>query len=128
MPKEATSIKPDRGQHKPPAPKGTQAKAVDTESFAGRCLQVQWDNMRTNHLLDWLDQNPDDCNRLFSDLTAAAKEQNHCKVTTKGSKNHYYLALAKAVFDCKEEDIKMRAWYLKEPTKFSSSLSSYLNR
>jgi len=98
------------------------------ESFAGRCLQVEWNNTRTDHLLDWLDQNPDDRNRLFSDSTTAAKEQNRHKVTAKGSKNRYYLALAKAVFDCKEEDIEMRAWYLKEPAKFSSSLSSYLNR
>jgi len=128
MPKEATSMKPRKAQHKPPAPKGTQAKAVDMESFAGRRLQVEWNNTRTDRLLDWLDQNPDDRNRLFSDSTTAAKEQNRRKVTAKGSKNCYYLALAKAVFDCKEEDIEMQAWYLKEPAKFSSSLSSYLNR
>jgi len=121
-------MKPHRAQRKPLAPKGTQAKAVDTESFAGRRLQVEWNNMRTNCLLDWLDQNPDDHNCLFSDSTTAAKEQNHHKVTAKGSKNCYYLALAKAVFDWKEEDIEMWVWYLKEPAKFSSSLSSYLNR
>jgi len=90
-------MKPRKAQRKPLAPKGTQAKAVDMESFAGRHLQVEWNNTRTDRLLDWLDQNPDDRNCLFSDSTTAAKEQNHRKVTAKGSKNHYYLALANGV-------------------------------
>ena len=126
MPKDPTGVKSRRAQRKPPAPKEAPSKAVD--SFAGRRLQVEWDNPRTNRLLDWLDQNPDDHDRLFSNSTAAAKEENRRKVTAKGTKNYYYLALAKAVFDCEEEDVEMCAWYRKEPAKFSASLTNYLNR
>jgi hypothetical protein len=51
MPKDPTGMKSHWAQRKPPAPKEAPAKA--TESFAGRCLQVEWDNPRTNRLLDW---------------------------------------------------------------------------
>ena len=74
---------------------------------ASRRLVVKWDANRMNCLLDQLDQNLDDHNRLFSDSTAAAKEEGCAKVTAKGTKNHYYAAMAKAVFDCAAEDADM---------------------
>ena len=58
--------------------------ADESEASASKHLVVKWDNDRTNRLLDWLDQNPDDRNYLFSDLTAAAKQEGRRKVTAKG--------------------------------------------
>ncbi|KDR70600.1 hypothetical protein GALMADRAFT_229964 [Galerina marginata CBS 339.88] len=111
MPKAAPSTKKAKATCKAPVPRKAQPKAADVQSFAGWHLQVEWDSPRTNCLLDWLDQNPDDHNRLFSNSTVAAKEEKRRKV----------------VFDCDKEDVEMRTWYLKEPAKFSSSLSNYLN-
>lgn len=129
MPKDA-SAKPSKPRRKTRSKKAEVAEVNDaaSENFAGKRLRVDWDNPRTNRLLDWLDANPEDRNRLFSDSTAAAKEENRRKVTAKGSKLRYHVAMAKAVFDCAEEDKEMRSWYLSEPTKFTSSLSNYLNR
>jgi hypothetical protein len=34
----------------------------ETTAPASKRLLVKWDDARTNRLLDWLDQHPDDCN------------------------------------------------------------------
>ena len=87
----------------------TTAAAADPSAGlpASRRLVVKWDANRMNCLLDQLDQNLDDHNHLFSDSTAATKEEGCAKVTAKGTKNHYYAAMAKAVFDCAAEDADM---------------------
>ncbi|KAF8869849.1 hypothetical protein CPB84DRAFT_1855981 [Gymnopilus junonius] len=101
MPKAGTTKKASKAAAKAPcksSQKGTTATSADApaELPASKCLQVKWDADRTNRLLDWLDQNPHDHNCLFSDSMAAAKEEGHAKVTAKGAKNHYYVAMAKA--------------------------------
>ena len=103
-----------------------EVEILDTRS--SKRLVVKWDEDRTNRLLDWLDQNPDDRNRLFSDSTVAAKQEGRCKVTAKGNKARYHEALAKAVFGSPDEESSLRDWYLKEPGKFTSSVLNYLNR
>jgi hypothetical protein len=126
MPKDLS--KPSKALRPPRSKKVALANDADLENFAGRRLRVDWNDLRTNRLLDWLDDHPEDRNRLFSDSTAAAKEEKRPKVTAKGSKNRYHVAMAKAVFDCEEEDDDMREWYRNEPAKFTSSLSNYINR
>ena len=100
----------------------------DEDTRSSKRLVVKWDEDRTNRLLDWLDQNPDDRHRLFSDSTAAAKQEGRRKVTAKGNKARYHEALAKAVFGSPDEESSLRSWYLKEPGKFTSSVINYLNR
>ena len=112
MPKAGTTKKTAKAVARPPHKSGwvaSMAAAADPPAGfpASRRLVVKWDANRMNRLLDWLDQNLDDRNRLFSDLTAAAKEEGRAKVTAKGTKNHYYAAMAKAVFDCAAEDADM---------------------
>jgi hypothetical protein len=133
MPKDATTkkapAKPRASRRRPIAQdQPTAADKTGGESFAGRRLRVDWDAPRTNRLLDWLDQNVADRNRLFSDSTAAAKEENRRKHVAKGSKTRYHEAIAKAVFDCDAEDAELRAWHCQEPAKFVGSVTNYISR
>jgi len=119
-----------RGKAKAPTAAASESdEEVEVlETRSSKRLVVKWDEDRTNRLLDWLDQNPDDRNRLFSDSTAAAKQEGRRKVTAKGNKARYHEALAKAVFGSPDEEPSLRDWYLKEPGKFTTSVLNYLNR
>lgn len=119
-----------RGKAKAPLPVANDSdEEVEVlETRTSKRLVVKWDEDRTNRLLDWLDQNPDDRNRLFSDSTVTAKQEGRRKVTAKGNKARYHDALAKAVFESPEEEPSLRDWYLKEPAKFTTSVVNYLNR
>jgi hypothetical protein len=103
-------------------------EVVAVEARTSKRLVVKWDDDRTTRLLDWLDQHPDDRNRLFSDSTVAAKQEGRRKVTAKGNKTRYHEALAKAVFDSPDEEPSLRIWYLREPGKFTTSVLNYLSR
>ena len=70
------SKKSTKTVEKPPHKSGRKGTTTTTttDAPAGRHLQVKWGADRTNWLLDWLNQNPEDRNRLFSASAAAAKE------------------------------------------------------
>jgi len=130
---------PKGGQKQAPAARTKTARApslppVDTDQEGSKIeptncwLTVKWDHDRTNCLLDWLDQNPNDCNWLFSDSTVTVRKEGHHKVTAKGSKTHYHESIAKAVFDSPDEEASLHVWYLKDPSKFATSVCNYLGQ
>ena len=98
------SKKSTKTVEKPPHKSGRKGTTTTTttDAPAGRHLQVKWGADRTNWLLDWLNQNPEDRNRLFSASAAVAKEEGQTKITAKGTKNRCYAATAKAISDCAE--------------------------
>jgi len=91
------------------------------------CLTVRWDDVGTERLLDWLDQNPDDHHHLFSDSTTAVKQEGWCWVVAKGAKTKFYVAMAKAVFNSPEEEAHLHDWHNNKPQKFATSVLNFLS-
>ena len=49
-------------------------------------------------LLDWLEENPEDHQKLYSDSSKDAKEEGQCKHVAKGMKSKFYKLIATFVF------------------------------
>jgi hypothetical protein len=58
-----------------------------------------------NRLLDWLESNPTDQIKLFSDSLQEAKVGNRKKITWKESKLYIYHKIAHAVFSVDENQV-----------------------
>ncbi|KAH9167474.1 hypothetical protein EDB89DRAFT_2125148 [Lactarius sanguifluus] len=41
--------------------------------------QVQWGDSRTDRLIEWLEDNPEDCQKLFSDSSHDTKKENRLR-------------------------------------------------
>ncbi|KAH9159785.1 hypothetical protein EDB89DRAFT_1826767, partial [Lactarius sanguifluus] len=76
---------------------------------------VQWDDACTDQLVDWLEDNPEDRQRLFSDSSHDIKKENWPRCVAKGSKSAFHIKMAEYIFSidadpkvCEEvkEDIK----------------------
>ncbi|KAH9023311.1 hypothetical protein EDB84DRAFT_1247596, partial [Lactarius hengduanensis] len=70
---------------------------------------VQWDDPRTERLIDWLEDNPEDRQRLFSDSSHDAKKENRTRRVAKGSKSTFHIKMAKYIFS-----VDADAWVCEE--------------
>ncbi|KAH9007004.1 hypothetical protein EDB86DRAFT_2824147 [Lactarius hatsudake] len=57
-----------------------------------------WGNTRTERLIDWLEDNPEDRQKLFSDSSHDAKKENRLRRVAKGAKSVFYAKMAEYVF------------------------------
>jgi hypothetical protein len=84
-------------------------------------LKIFWDgnnSWQTNRLLDWLESNPTDQIKLFSDSLQEAKVGNRKKITGKESKLYIYHKIAHAIFSVDENQV-IRENYATYLDKFS---------
>ena len=82
---------------------GEDAVAVDLKA----ALHIIWNANRTNQLVEWLENNVEDHQRLFSDLAQDANEQQHRPRTAKGSKTAFHVKMAKYILSI-DKDEKVR--------------------
>jgi hypothetical protein len=71
-------------------------------------FRIRYTEERTERVLDWLEQNPVDRQKLFGDSTQDAAEEGRKKNVAKGNKSIFYVAIAKAVFAI-DQDANLRA-------------------
>jgi len=97
-----------------PAKRGGQARTTpdeDDEDAVGVLkaapLRVVWNSTRTDRLLDWLENNVEDRQRLFSDSSQDARDENRRLRTAKNVKTTFYVKIADYVFSI-DEDTKVR--------------------
>jgi hypothetical protein len=94
---------------KPPAAKqkrATKQGKRSTKSGAGDNSQdpaaersrVLWDEIHTDQLVDWLEDNPTDRQKLFSDSSHDASKEDRPRRVAKGSKSIFYTKMAEYVF------------------------------
>ena len=55
----------------------------DTAKQTSKAWQISWTSARTEHLLNWLDENPIDWQKFFSDSSKDAKEEGRRKYVAK---------------------------------------------
>jgi hypothetical protein len=88
---------PSNAVAKPPGAKpkhGKKTATADTQEPGVERSRVQWDDLRTEQLVDWLEDNPEDHQKLFSDLSHDVKKENRPCQVAKGSKSIFYVKMA----------------------------------
>lgn len=81
-----------------------EVAVTDLKAGAPRVL---WNSNRTERLVEWLENNVEDRQRLFSDSAQDAKEENRRRRTAKSVKTGFYIKIAEYVFSA-DEDARIR--------------------
>ena len=80
-------------------------------------------NGHTDHIIDWLTNNVNDCIHLFSDNAQDASAEGRQLQTGKTAKLFYYCKIAAAVFE-KDEDAQDN--YAQDPDKYAKSVENHI--
>ncbi|KAH9057473.1 hypothetical protein EDB87DRAFT_1550096, partial [Lactarius vividus] len=91
---------------------------------------VHWDDFRTDRLVDWLEDNPEDRQKLFSDSSHDAKKENRPRRVAKGSKSIFHNKMAEYIFSV-DVDARVRVEVKEDIKKYSKAVEnriSYLKR
>lgn len=91
--------------------------------------KVYWDkdSTCTDCILDWLDQNISHTQKLFSDSSQDAREENHSRHVAKGSKTHYYALIADALFSVDKKP-EARADFSANPDKYTKAVENHIGK
>jgi hypothetical protein len=119
------SAKPKRAtkQGKKTAKSGVGDDTPDTVERS----RVQWDDIRTDRLVDWLEDNPEDRQRLFSDSSHDAKKENRPRRVAKGSKSVFHAKMAEYVFSV-DADPKVRVEVKDDVKKYSKAVENRITQ
>jgi hypothetical protein len=92
-----------------------------------KARRIHWNPGRTERLLDWLEENPEERQKLFSDSSKDAKDEGRRKHVAKSTKSEYHKMIALAVFsvDC---DASVRNDCVSNPLAYTKSVDNYLSR
>jgi hypothetical protein len=92
-----------------------------------RARRVVWNSARTERLLDWLDENPEERQKLFSDSSKDAKEEGRRKRQAKSPKSEFHKSIAAFIFSVDSDPI-VRADFRSNPTNYTKSVDNYIIR
>jgi hypothetical protein len=92
-----------------------------------KARRVFWNTNRTERLLDWLEENPGDRQKLFSDSSKDAKDEGRRKHVAKGTKSEFHKLIATAVFSV-DPDADVRADLRDNPANYTKSVDNYIIR
>ncbi|KAH9048751.1 hypothetical protein EDB84DRAFT_1257058, partial [Lactarius hengduanensis] len=84
---------------------------------------VQWGDSRTDRLIEWLEDNPEDRQRLFSDSSHDAKKENRPRRVAKGAKSVFYAKMAEYVFSV-DGDARVRVEVKEDIKKYSKAVEN----
>jgi len=106
-----------------PGPVRTSPTNVGDNDEAKGVSRIQWDDSRTERIIEWLEENAEDRQRLFSDSSQNARKENRAQRVAKGSKSVYYSRIAQYVFSV-DPDPAVRMDLDTEPQKFSKAVEN----
>lgn len=90
-------------------------------------MRISWTTARTERLLDWLEENPVDRQKLFSDSTKDAKDEGRRKRVAKGTKSEFHKLIAIFVFSV-DADKGVRDDFAVNSGNYTKSVDNYLGR
>jgi hypothetical protein len=129
--KSAKSAKRSRKSAKAPSSGTSQAISTSDNDEASpgkaKARRVHWNVARTERLLDWLDENPEDRQKLFSDSSKDAKEEGRRKRVAKNTKTEFYKKIATYIFSV-DDDSSVRGDFHASPGNYSKSVDNYIIR
>ena len=88
---------------------------------------ILWTMARTEQLLSWLEENPVDQHKLFSDSMKDAKDKGWQKHVVKGTKSEFYKLIAIFVFSV---DVNKDVWdnFAANGGNYTKSVDNYLGQ
>jgi hypothetical protein len=83
----------------------------------------EFDHLRSDRLLIWLDENPTERHRLFSDSAKTARQEDRSLITNKSAtqKTAIYARMAEYIFK-NDRNVEYRQLYAIKPEAFASSV------
>jgi hypothetical protein len=97
----------------------------DTAKQTSKAQWISWTPARTECLLDWLDENPIDWQKLFSDSSKDAKEEGWWKCVAKGTKSEFHKMIATFIFSA-DADAKVHLDLSTAPGNYMKFVDNYL--
>ena len=94
-----------------------------TSKQAPKAHQIYWNGARTERLLDWLEENPEDHQKLFSNSSKDAKEEVQCKCVAKGTKSEFPKMIATSVFSV-DDAANVHADFCSNPVNYTKSIDN----
>jgi hypothetical protein len=101
---KALPVKRGSRARKPAEEDEEEEVTADLKAGAPRVL---WTSDRTERLVEWLENNVEDHQRLFSDSAQDAKEEKRRRRTAKSVKTSFYIKIAEYVFSA-DKDVRIR--------------------
>ncbi|KAF8464983.1 hypothetical protein DFH94DRAFT_614722, partial [Russula ochroleuca] len=87
--------------------------------------RIVWNVDWIELLLDWLEENPKERQKLFSDSSKDAKDEGRCKHVAKGSKSEFHRMIAAVVFSV-DSDADICVDFQVNPTNYTKSVDNYI--
>lgn len=87
-----------------------------------KARRIHWNIARTEQLLDWLEENPEERQKLFS---KDAKDEGQCKHQAKSPKSEFHKMIAAFVFSA-DPDTNICADFQSNPTNYAKSVDNYI--
>jgi hypothetical protein len=109
---------------------GSAASSDDEGLQSGKRLKarrIYWSASRTELLLDWLDENPEERQKLFSDSSKDAKDEGRRKRMAKSPKSEFHKMIAAFIFSA-DSDADTRADFHANPISYAKSVDNYIIR
>ena len=128
--KNGVAAKPQKWTWKPSS-KVLESAHVDSSNKENASTQpakvhcTSWITARTEHLLNWLDENPVNQQKLFSDSTKDAKDEGQRKHIAKGTKSEFHKLIAMFVFSV-DADKEIQEDFAANPGNYMKSVDNYL--
>src|ERR1700730_5505074 len=88
--------------------------------------RIQWTHVRTERLLDWLEEHPNDRLRLFSDSSQSARKENQSQRVAKGPKSIFFTKIAHSIFSA-DPDEDVRRDLEAEPSKYVKAVENRIS-
>ena len=131
-PKNSVAAKPQKQPWKPSSKvlESAHIDSSDEENASTQPAKVRhtsWTTAGTECLLDWLDENPVNRRKLFSDSMKDAKDEGWRKRVSKGTKSEFHKLIAMFVFTV-DADKEVREDFAANPGNYTKSVDNYLGR
>ena len=86
---------------------------------------ISWITSRTEWLLEWLEENPSDHQKLFSDSLKDAKDKGWQKCVVKSTKSEFHKMIATFIFFV-DADKEVQADFAANTINYTKSIDNYL--
>lgn len=133
MPPKAPKASQDPKRARKPSTKAAESATnpdlsdCEDGKQAAKTRRIHWNAARTERLLDWLEENPADRQKLFSDSSKDAKDEGRRKRVAKGTKAEFHKLIATFVFSA-DNDPNVRAHFATNTVSYTKSVDNYLAR
>ena len=96
-----------------------------TSKQAPKAHWIYWNGARMEWLLDWLEENPEDRQKLFSNSSKNAKEEGWCKHVVTGTKSEFHKMIATFVFSV-DNNPNVCMDFCSNPVNYMKSIDNYI--